>query len=114
RDLGVHVLLVGPRETVAAEIARLGTAPAGVEVVHAPEVVPMDEQATAGLRHRRESSLAVGVRLVKEGRAAAFLTAGNTGAAMAVATLSLGRRPGIERPALGTVFPTASGRCLLL
>jgi glycerol-3-phosphate acyltransferase PlsX len=114
RDFGVPVLLVGPQETVAAELQRFGCASSGVAIVHASDVVAMDEHATAALRHRTETSIAVGVRLVKEGRAAAFLTAGNTGAAMAVATLTLGRQPGIERPALGTVFPSSRGRFLLL
>src|SRR5690348_3449834 len=114
RDLGVPVTLVGDEQRVRRELDRLGAVSERLQVVHAPAVVAMDEHATAGLRHRRDTSLAVGLTLVKEGQAAAFVSAGNSGATMALATLILGRQPGIERPALGTVFPSERGRFLLL
>lgn len=111
---GLRVFLVGRGEAMGPELARLGGAPAALTVVEAADVVAMDEHATAGLRHRRDSSIAVGIELVREGKAGAFISAGNSGAVMAIATLTLGRQPGIDRPALGTVFPGRNGPCLIL
>ena len=67
----------------------------------------MDDKAAQAIRAKRDSSMRVGVRLVREGRAAGFVTAGNTGAAMATAKMVLGALPGVDRPALAAVFPTA-------
>lgn len=114
RAYGIGVTLVGVEEVVRRELAKHGRPPAGLEIVHAPAVIGMDEHATAAMRHKRDSSVAVGVNLVKTGAAAAFVSAGNSGATMAIATLMLGRQPGVDRPALGTVFPSVAGRFLLL
>jgi glycerol-3-phosphate acyltransferase PlsX len=114
RELDIPVTLVGDEAAIRRELAGLGAIPGRVSIVHAPAAVAMDEHATAGLRHRRDTSLAVGIQLIKDGAAAAFVSAGNSGATMAVATLLLGRQPGVDRPALGTVFPGERGRFLLL
>jgi len=114
RNYGIDVTLVGIESVIRQKLKRSGAIPAGVRVTHAPAVIDMDESPTAALRQKRESSVAVGMQLVKSGEAAAFVSAGNSGAVMAVATLSLGRLNGVERPALGTVFPSAKGRFLLL
>jgi len=76
-------------------------------VVHASEVITMEDKAAQAVRSKRQSSMHVGLRLVREGRAAGFVTAGNTGAAMAAAKMILGALPGVDRPALAAVFPTA-------
>ena len=78
-----------------------------VEVVHASEVITMEDKVDA-IRAKRDSSIRVGLRLVREGRASGFVTAGNTGAAMATAKVVLGALPGVDRPALAAAFPTAS------
>lgn len=85
------------------------------EVVHSAESVGMDE-AAAAVRRKKDSSLAVGMRLMKEGRIDALFSAGSTGATVAAALLGLGRIPGVARPALATLVPadTASGNCVLL
>ncbi|HEY7295026.1 MAG TPA: phosphate acyltransferase PlsX [Dehalococcoidia bacterium] len=114
RELGIPVTLVGNESVVRKELARLGVPPASLRVVHAAAAIAMDEHATAGVRHRRDTSLAIGINLVKDGEASAFVSAGNSGATMALATLLLGRQPGVERPALGTVVPGETGRFLLL
>lgn len=107
---GISVLLIGPEEILRAELARYPTASRfSIDIVHASEVIGMDEKATQTLRAKRDSSLRVGLRLVREGRAAGFVTAGNTGAAMATAKIVLGMLPGVDRPALVAVFPTALG-----
>ncbi len=114
RDYHIPVTLVGQEAAVRAELARHGMLPPGLEVVHAADVVAMDEHISSAMRQRRESSISICAHLVKHGSAAAFVSAGNSGAVMALATLTLGRLHGIDRPALGTVFPGSHGRFLLL
>ncbi len=110
---GVSILLVGDRGIVESEIEKLGGASGRVEVVHAPETVGMDEPATA-VRRKRRSSLAMCAELVREGRADAMVTAGNSGAAMVAAKLLIGAVPGVDRPALAAVFPNRRGRTVVL
>lgn len=110
RQYGVRVVLVGRESAIQSELERHPAA-AGLplEIVHASEVVGMDEKAVQAVRAKRDSSMRVGVRLVRDGLAAGFVTAGNTGAAMATAKMVLGAIPGVDRPALAAVFPTAIG-----
>ena len=84
-----------------------------IEVVHASEVVEMAEH-TLAVKAKKDSSLAVGMRLVKEGKADAFASAGNSGAVMAAALFGLGRIPGVERPAIGSIYPAAPAPCLIV
>ncbi|MCL4458806.1 MAG: phosphate acyltransferase PlsX [Chloroflexi bacterium] len=110
KEYGIESILVGQQEAVRPHLVAME----GISLVHAPEVVRMDEPAAIAVRHKRDSSLAVGLQLVKEGEAAAFVSAGNTGAVMATALFILGRIPSIERPALSTIYPTIKDRCLLI
>jgi glycerol-3-phosphate acyltransferase PlsX len=111
----VRVLLVGQQERLKAEMSLHPHAThLPLEVVHASEVVGMEEKASKAVRGKRDSSLRVGLRLVREGRVAGFVTAGNTGAAMATAKVVLGGLPGVDRPALAAAMPTQSGRAALL
>src|SRR5277367_5797600 len=110
RHFGVRVLLVGPEQTLQAELGRyLGVSRLPIEIVHASEVITMDDKAAQAVRSKRDSSMRVGLRMVRDGKAAGFVTAGNTGAAMATAKMVLGAIPGVDRPALAAVFPTAIG-----
>ncbi len=113
---GIPVTLVGRREAVERELARLGGAgtAAGLEVVDAPEVVGMDEPAVTPLRRKPLASIRVCVELVRSGGAQALVTAGNTGAAVIAAKVLLGTVPGVDRPALAAVLPNATGRTVLL
>src|SRR5579875_150150 len=111
---GIPVVLVGREAAIAPLLEQAGRVPSRLEIIDAPEVVGMDEHPMAALRQKRRSSIAVGIELVRNGRAGAFISAGNTGAVMAAATLTLGRQPGIDRPALGTVFPGRAGPVLIL
>ena len=114
-DHAVQVVLVGDEPTVRAELARRSGPPgSAVSIEHAPEVVRMDEAPASAVRSRPGNSMSVGMRLVKEGKADAFVTAGHTGAALAAALLELGRIRGIRRPALATLLPGLEGRYLLL
>ena len=109
RELGVSIILVGDAECINAELAKHDTNGLVLEVQHAAQKVTMEDKPSRVVREKRESSMHVGVNLVKRGEAAAFVTAGNTGAALGIAMLrnvGLGRIPGINRPALGVIFPT--------
>ncbi len=110
RHYGVRVLLVGPKERLSQELASHPSASGlPVDVVNATEVIEMNE-AVQAVRTKRGSSMHVGLRLVRDKRAVGFVTAGNTGAAMAVAKMVLGALPGVDRPALANVFPTSAGK----
>src|ERR1700683_423651 len=115
RHYGVRVLLVGPEATIKTELDRHPSAARlPIEIVHASEVISMEDKAVQAVRAKRDSSMRVGLRLGREGRAAGFVTAGNTGAAMATAKMVLGALHGVDRPALAAVFPTAPGTAAIL
>ncbi|HEY0564213.1 MAG TPA: phosphate acyltransferase PlsX [Terriglobales bacterium] len=102
-----RVLLVGDKERISAELEHhAGIDELPIEIVHASEVIGMHEKAATAVRSKRDSSMRVGLRLVRERHADAFISAGNTGAVMATAKMVLGAIPGVDRPALAAVFPT--------
>jgi phosphate acyltransferase len=110
RRFGIHVALVGPEETLRAELSRHPFSRSlPISIVHASEVISMEDKAVQAVRAKRDSTMRVGLRLVREGKATAFITAGNTGAAMATAKMVLGGLPGVDRPALVAVIPTSIG-----
>jgi len=114
RQYGVRVLLIGPETIVKADLDRHHSAARlPIDIVHASEHITMDDKVEA-IRAKRDSSMRVGLRLVREGNANGFVTAGNTGAAMATAKIVLGAMPGVDRPALAAVFPTAPGNPAML
>ncbi|HZU05368.1 MAG TPA: phosphate acyltransferase PlsX [Chloroflexota bacterium] len=114
REYGLRVDLIGPAEIIRAELARHRVRDLPVAVIDAPEVIGMAEAPAVAVRQKRRSSLVVGIQRVACGLDDAFVSAGNSGAVMAAALLGLQRIPGVARPALGAVLPTARGRCLLL
>lgn len=114
RDDGSPILLVGDRARVEAELRKHGGADRRIEVVHAEEVVGMDEPAITPIRKKRRSSLRLCAELVQEGRAHAMVSAGNTGAAMIAAKMVIGTVSGVDRPALAAVLPNARGRTVVL
>jgi glycerol-3-phosphate acyltransferase PlsX len=110
RSLGVRVILVGREEDVHRELAgHDGWRELPVEIKHASEVVTMDDSAARSVRTKRDSSIRVASRLVREGAADGMVSAGNTGAVMATAKMVQGMVPGVERPALASAFPTLKG-----
>ncbi len=114
RELGETIVLVGDQQTVSAELARHDTTSLAIEVVHAAEHVTMEDKPGIVGRAKPDSSMHVGMRLVAAGEADAFVSAGNTGAALSIATLhTLRRIKGVHRPALGTIV-TLAGRSLIL
>lgn len=114
-DRDLTLTLVGPEKTIRAELALHHSAESErLRIVHCEEVVSMDDHAVDAARRKRASSIHVGMRLVKEGHADAFLSAGNSGAVMAIALLELGRLSGVERPAIVVKLPTTEGSVTLL
>jgi phosphate acyltransferase len=110
-DPAVRIIVTGPAEVVDPFAASSG---GRVEAVATTEVIEMGEHPASAVRSKKDSSIVVGARLVRDGRADAFFSAGSTGACMAAATLVMGRIKGVNRPAIATVLPTAGPPCVLL
>jgi glycerol-3-phosphate acyltransferase PlsX len=119
RQLDVRVHLTGPEDLLRPKLREALKAYARGErlpvfISQASEWISMDDKAAQAVRSKRDSSMRVGLKMVREGRAAGFVTAGNTGAAMATAKMVLGSLSGVDRPALATIVPTTTGRPSLL
>src|SRR3989304_5321283 len=118
KEYHVNIILVGDESLIKPELEKYDTSKLDIMVVHAPEILCMDDKGLSlVLKARRpnsKNSMAVGLDLVKSGIADACVTAGNTGAASVSAYFRLGTIPGVDRPALAPVFPTAKGFCIVL
>jgi len=114
RDQHAQVLLVGPQDLLKRELGRRDARGLGIEVVHASEAVTMEDAAAKAFRRKRDSSIRVAARLVREGRADGLISAGNTGAVMTTVKIVLGTLKGVDRPALAAVFPTSQGKAAVL
>lgn len=108
------VVLVGRREEIERHMAQAGLPSDNVEIAHAPEVIGMSESPAASIRRKRDSSIAVAVKLHREGAVDAIVSAGNTGAVVASSLLGLGRIPGIDRPAIAICYPSRNGGTIVL
>src|SRR5450759_1378573 len=114
RELGIATGLGGDSERIRP-LRQKKSIPADlIEVVHAPDVVSMDDPATAPLRKKKNSSVRVAASLVREGKADGLVSAGHTGAAMVSAKMVIGTIEGVDRPALAAILPSRSGFSLLL
>ncbi len=113
---GVHeLILVGDEQAIRAELTACGgDAVSGLTLLHASEVITMDESPAKAVRSKRDSSINRGIDLLKEGKVDAFLSAGSTGAVVAASIFGLRRLPGVKRPAIGSVLPTMGRPVLLL
>ncbi|MBM4426464.1 MAG: phosphate acyltransferase PlsX [Chloroflexi bacterium] len=118
REYGVEIILVGDEEKIKPVLDAQNTQGLNIRTVHAPEMLGMDDKGEKLVLKARakdsKNSMAVGMDLVKNGEADAFVTAGNTGAGMVTALFRLGRIRGVDRPALAPIFPTATGTCVVL
>ena len=114
RELGLSILLVGDEEELSRRLQHHSTNGLNIAICHAPETVGMHESPSAALRKKKQSSIRIGLELVKRGEADAFISAGNTGAVMATALIILGPLPGVERPAIALIVPTLRGHSILL
>jgi glycerol-3-phosphate acyltransferase PlsX len=114
RELPVDIVLIGQREAIGQQLSRYPQRPANLSIIHAPEVIGMDESPVASIRKKRDSSINIGVGLLKEKQVDAFVSAGNTGAVVSASTLLVGLLPGIERPGIAILLPGVKGDTLLI
>ncbi|MBU1924051.1 MAG: phosphate acyltransferase PlsX [Candidatus Omnitrophica bacterium] len=114
KEYDLEVVLVGDQPKIEAFLKKAKYTGSKISVQHASEVIEMCESAATSVRRKRNSSIVLGVNLVKEGKADAFFSAGNTGAVVCAGTLGLGLLPGIERPGIGIITPTLKGNSLII
>ena len=118
REYGVEIILVGDESKVKPALDSAGGAGLPIRIVHAPDMLTMEDKGVAlALKARRpnaKNSMAVGIDLVKNGEADAFVTMGNTGACLATAYFRLGTIPGVDLPTLAVAFPSKTGSFLLV
>ncbi len=108
------IFLVGPEPVLRSRLLAHKPPANMVQIIHAPEILRMTDKPARAAKGKAENSMAVGIELLKQGKADAFVTAGNTGGAMANALFRLGRIRGVKRPGLGTVFPVQGGQAIII
>lgn len=113
-ELHETILLVGNQEVLEPRLAALNKPHLPIRIVNAPDVIEMDDKAVDSARKKPDNSMAIGLQLIKNWEAQAFVTAGNTGAAYFHAVTILRRMQGVSRPALTTAIPTRTGKCVFL
>ncbi len=113
RELGAEVVLVGQEDRIH-EVLRRHPAPPNLSIIHAEEVVEMDESPATALRRKRDSSIHVAAKLLRDGEVQGFVSAGNTGAVMITVKLYVGTITGVDRPALAVILPSRRGRTVLI
>ncbi len=114
KEYGVEIILVGEEGAVSAELAKYKTEGVSISIVHASQVVDMHDSPSIVIRKKRDSSIWIATKLVKDKEAVAVISAGNTGAAMAAAFFVLGTIKGVERPAIAALLPTISGTTIMI
>ncbi|HAH21980.1 MAG: phosphate acyltransferase [Omnitrophica WOR_2 bacterium GWF2_43_52] len=106
KEYGCRIALVGIRERIEEELQKIGGCPEAIEIVHASEIIQMNEPAALSIRKKRDSSIIRALELIKQQKADAFFSAGNTGAGVCAATLGLGMLSEVERPGIAIIMPT--------
>lgn len=114
KTISEEIVLVGDTNLIVKEMEKLSIDPDMFMIVHAPDMVEMSEKPVDAARRKPNNSMAVGIRMVKEGKGQSFVTAGNTGGAMFNGIRVLGRIKGVERSPLSVIFPTKKGKCIVL
>lgn len=114
QEYGFEIILVGSQAAIEDELAKHRNVSSNISVRHASEVIEMDEPAALSIKRKRDSSIIVGVDLIKNKQADAFVSAGNTGAVVCAATLGMRLLEGVERSGIAIIFPTLKGASLLI
>lgn len=114
KEYGHEVILVGDEAIIKRELDKRGGFHGKITIVHAPERIEMHEPAALSVRRKRKSSIVIGIDLLKQEQADSFVSAGNTGAVVCAATLSLRMLPGIERPGIAIAIPTMTGTTVII
>ncbi|MEA3486028.1 MAG: phosphate acyltransferase PlsX [Candidatus Aerophobetes bacterium] len=110
----IQVSLVGDEKKIKEEIGKLGLENVPFSIVHASQIIEMDDSPIASLKSKKNSSISIALDLLKDGGADALVSAGNTGAVMTLSLLKLGRAKGVKRPCLAAIFPTIDGGRVIL
>ncbi|MCK4259029.1 MAG: phosphate acyltransferase PlsX [Halanaerobiales bacterium] len=110
----IHVILVGFEDKIKEELSKYEYPKERISIVHASEIIEMNDAPATAIRRKKDSSIVVGANLVKKGEADAFVSAGNTGACMSAGVLKIGRIKGINRPGIATVFPNINDQTVVL
>lgn len=113
-EFGYELTLVGDEALIREELKKYKDYPDKISVIHAPERIEMHDPAAISVRRKRQSSIVVGLELLKKGQADSFISAGNTGAVVCAATLSLRLLPGVERPGIAIIIPTLKGSSVII
>lgn len=113
-ELDIDLILIGNEAAVRKELSKYKYDRDRIKIVHANSVIGMDEAPTVSVRKKKDSSITLGLKLIKDGQADAFVSAGNTGAVVCAATVMLGHLPGIERSGIALLVPTKTGVSLLI
>lgn len=113
-DLSIQILLVGPKELIQKELDDNEYDKDRIHILHAPEIIGMDESPATAVKSKRSSSITIGITAHKQGDCSAFVSAGNTGALLAASTLMLGKLEGVIRPTIAATYPTVKGISLLI
>lgn len=113
-ETNAHLILVGDTDIITKELKKYTYPPERISIAHAQEVITMEDSPVMAIRRKKNSSMVVGLNLIKNKEADAFVSAGNTGALLAGGTFIVGRLKGVERPALGSLIPTSKGFSLLI
>src|SRR5712692_1773097 len=114
REYGLGVYLVGREEVISAELAKHDTQGLDLPIIHTDEVIELDEHPANAVRRKKNASMTLALQQVRDGQALGAVSAGNSGAMMAASLFTLKRIRGVERPALGGIFPTKDGVCLVI
>jgi glycerol-3-phosphate acyltransferase PlsX len=114
REYGIGVYLVGREEAIRPQLTKHDTTGLDLPIIHTDEVIEMDEHPANAVRRKKNASMTLALQLVRDGAALGAVSAGNSGAMMAASLFTLKRIPGVERPALGGVFPTKDGVCFVI
>jgi glycerol-3-phosphate acyltransferase PlsX len=114
REFDMGVYLVGREDAIKAELAKHDTNGLDLPILHTDEVIEMGEHPANAVRRKKKASMNLALELVRDGQALGAVSAGNSGAMLAASLFTLKRLPGVERPALGGVFPTRTGACLII
>ena len=114
REYSMGVFLIGREEAIHAELAKHNTQGLDLPIVHTDEIIEMDEHPASAVRRKKNASMTLALQLVRDGSAVGAVSAGNSGAMMAASLFTLKRIEGVDRPALGTIFPTSDGVSLVI
>jgi phosphate acyltransferase len=113
-DSSIQILLTGPKELIQKELEDKEYDKNRIHILHAPEIIGMDESPATAVKSKRSSSVAIGITAHKQGECSAFVSAGNTGALLAASTFILGKLEGVIRPTIAATYPTVKGISLLI